>query len=96
MCNARRKRRFADVQLVEEDAAKVGKKCPACVMCRIQEGDIDSWREGPSGRLLIKLKDGTDDYCYCLIVLQYNTMAVKDVCVSLVLCIIKCNMCQRV
>ena len=84
MCNARRKRRFDDVELVDEEAlSKASKKCPACVMCKIQEGDIDAWRvagASGSGNKLVKLTDGMDDYCYCLIVLQYNTMSVKDEC----------------
>ena len=86
MCNARRKRRFDYVQIVDEEASNASKKSASCVMCRIQEGDIDAWRDaGASGseNKLVKVTDGMGDYCYCLIVLQYNTISVKDVRVFL-------------
>ena len=76
-----RKRRFDDVDVVEEvQIVKVEKKS-SCPFCKVQEGDIDQCQPATAefGPRRMRLRDGMDDYCYILIVLLYGHLSAKDV-----------------
>ena len=73
-----RKRHFESVDVVEELPAKAEKKS-SCPFCKVQEGDIDQCQPATAelGPRRIRLRDGMDDYCYVLIVLQYGHLSAK-------------------
>ena len=77
-----RKRRIDDVDVVEEVQSAKAEKKSSCPFCKVQEGDLDNCQPATAAELgtrRIRLRDGMDDYCYILIVLQFGHLQVKDV-----------------